>query len=190
MKKIVAKHPFASIGAFLLAIVFAPMLFLDFTEPEAKSKPGAVGHDNTQHPQLALVAQQRENLQRIPVAGQTGYSIVVAQDGSSYLEGPGGKKIRELLPPGESPAAIPVDIVKKLSVTPKQSLGQLIVCDKGVIDVPKDAIITFIGDDRVVTHSPNGVSVVYHVDGRIERREDFGRPGVASKTNNEKKGPL
>ena len=49
-------------------------------------------------------------------------------------------------------------------------MDQLIVCDKGVISVPQDAVITLIGEDRVVTHNPDGTSVVYFVNGRAETR--------------------
>ena len=105
---------------------------------------------------------------RIPVAGVDGYEIVVYKDGSSYIEGPEGKKTQLTAP------AIP-DIESKIerklqTIKPKRTaLGQLIVTDLGVVDVPNDAVITFIGRDKVVTHDQDGTSVTYYVNGRIER---------------------
>lgn len=105
---------------------------------------------------------------RIPVAGADGYEIVVYKDGSSYMEGPEGKKTQLTAP------AIP-DIESKVerkiqTIKPKKTaLGQLVVTDLGVVDVPKGAVITFIGRDKIVTHDQDGTSVTYYVNGRIER---------------------
>jgi hypothetical protein len=115
---------------------------------------------------------------RISVAGQPGYTIVVQPDGSSYLEGPDGKMVRQL---ADASPLIKDDVIDRISqklITPTEkrpSLGQLIVCDNGVVDVPTDAVITFIGTDRVVTHSPDGTSNIYYTSGKIETRGQIER---------------
>ncbi len=119
---------------------------------------------------------------RLPLVGQEGYSVVINRDGSSDLVGPDGAVVRRLAEPGPAP----VDESKLPALPepppPRRGLGQIIVCDKGVVDVPRDAVITFVGEDRVVTHAPNGTSVVYHVDGRIEYRDRPERRSPATST--------
>lgn len=106
------------------------------------------------------------------VAGNEGYAVVMNPDGSSYLEAPDGKRT-ELTKPGRpDDDAAEKAVTKKLEeVRPKKvGIGQLIVTDTGVVDIPKDAIVTFVGRDKVVTHEPDGTSNVYFVDGRVVRQ--------------------
>jgi hypothetical protein len=108
---------------------------------------------------------------RLKVAGQEGYYVVIEPDGSSVMEAPDGKKT--FLTGPVSKDELPEDaIVKKLEETsPKRvGLGQLVVTDTGIVDIPKDAVVTLIGRDKVVTHGPDGTSVVYFVDGRVVRQ--------------------
>ncbi len=61
---------------------------------------------------------------------------------------------------------------ERMSPPPRKTeVGQLVVCDKGVVDVPKGAIITLVAEDKVVTREADGSSTVYHTDGRVERRD-------------------
>jgi hypothetical protein len=106
---------------------------------------------------------------RMKVAGREGYWVVILQDGSSYLEGPDGKK--ETL--AEAGPALVTPKPKVTLPAPLKPVGQLVVCDDGVVDVPLGAVITLIGKDKVVTHTEDGSSVVYYTDGRVEQR---GRP--------------
>lgn len=113
-------------------------------------------------------------LRRLPVAGAEGYWIVVHQDGSSFLESPDGSQ-RQLTEPGDkNPETPEADLIAKRlekAETKRQGIGQLVVCDVGVVDVPKDAVITFVGRDKVVTLDPvGGSSIIYYTDGRVERR--------------------
>lgn len=105
---------------------------------------------------------------RLKVAGSDGYAVIVNPDGSSYLEAPDGRQT-ELAGPGQAEENTAKIIERKLSEPrpKKEGLGLLIVTDTGVVDVPKDAVITFVGRDKVVTHSPDGTSKVYFVDGRV-----------------------
>ena len=49
-------------------------------------------------------------------------------------------------------------------------LGQLVVCDTGVVAIPKNSVVTFIGRDKVVVLNPDGSSTVFNTDGRVEQR--------------------
>lgn len=106
---------------------------------------------------------------RLVVAGSDGYAVVMNPDGSSYLEAPDGKQT-QLTEPGrlEDDAAEKAVARKLEEVRPKkQGLGQLVVTDTGIVDIPRDAVVTLIGRDKVVTHEPDGTSRVYFVDGRV-----------------------
>lgn len=163
-----------------------------------------VGVDNTtpvedEKPELVepvtkgTVVEKREAVpvakdlpRRLPVAGLEGYFITVNPDGSSYMEEPGGKKT-PLADAGGPPTAEDV-VVKRASERiaklpqKRTGIGQLIVLDKGVIDVPKDAIITYTGPDKVVTHEADGSSTVYHVSGKVEHRERSVRVNIGDTT--------
>lgn len=116
---------------------------------------------------------------RTPIAGAPGYSVVVNPDGTSYLDGPEGRQ--ELV--DRTQAALPDErelnrrIGERLRrsskpvVSQKEGLGQLVVLDEGVVDIPKGLIITFTASDRLVVLNEDGASTVYHVNGKIERRE-------------------
>lgn len=105
---------------------------------------------------------------RMPVSGLPKHFIVVYLDGSSYLEYPDGRT-EKLTDPGTTP--VPEDpLARKPIPKPDPKLEKLIVLDKGVVNIPKDSIITFIGADRVITHDSSGSSTTYFVDGRIETR--------------------
>lgn len=105
---------------------------------------------------------------RMPVSGLPNHFIVVYLDGSSYLEYPDGRT-EKLTDPGTTPT--PEDPLARKSIPkPDPKLEKLIVLEKGVVNIPKNAIITFVGTDRVITHDATGSSVTYFVDGRIENR--------------------
>jgi hypothetical protein len=113
---------------------------------------------------------------RLPVAGARGWWAVLYEDGSSFLEGPDGQR-KQLTEPGPVPQPAAgaggngQGWSGKGPAGPARTPGRLIVCDDGVVDVPVDAVITFIGRDRVVTLDPHdGSSTIYHTDGRVERR--------------------
>lgn len=111
---------------------------------------------------------------RVPVSGAAGFFVVINPDGSSYMEAPDGKQTKLTDPdPATAPDDSVVDKVVGRMTTPlrKTEVGQLIVCDRGVVDVPKGAIITFVGTDKVVTHNPDGSSTAYFTDGRVVQRD-------------------
>lgn len=116
---------------------------------------------------------------RLTVAGSDGYAVVMNPDGSSYLEAPDGKRT-ELTGPGRAEDdAAEKAVTKKLEEARprKQGVGQLVVTDTGVVDIPRDAIVTLVGRDKVVTHEPDGTSRVYFVDGRVVRQARGERSG-------------
>jgi len=106
---------------------------------------------------------------RLPVAGSDGFYVVVMPDGSSYLESPTGQK-KKLADGGPDEDDVSARVERKVTAPPKKRRGpgQLVVTDSGVVEVPQDAIITLVGRDKVVTHAPDGTSVTYYVDGRVE----------------------
>lgn len=87
---------------------------------------------------------------RFAVAGEPGTAVVVAPDGGSFLENAEGSRIV-------------LDSAKADS--------QLIVLDRGIVKVPRDAIITHTGEDHLVVHSPEGGSTAYYTNGMIRTRE-------------------
>lgn len=114
---------------------------------------------------------------RRPIAGAPGQALVIAADGSSWLERDGQRTMLAPATPAPAPAvkAIP------LPPTDVEVPGQLIVLDKGVVQIPIGALITFLDDDHVVTHDPGGDTVAYWIDGRVDRRNRFPRPSVSLK---------
>ena len=113
---------------------------------------------------------------RMAIGGAPGYFVVVNPDGSSYMESPDGKRT-QLADADPTAKTVSDDAVKgvvdRMAAPPKKTeIGQLVVCDKGVVDVPKGAVITYVGDDKVVTVNPvDGSSVVYFTDGKVTRRD-------------------
>lgn len=88
---------------------------------------------------------------RLPVAGLPGFHVVVGE-GGVVLETPDGVR---------PPAALK-DV----------AAGRLFVVERGVVVVPDAAVVTYVGEDRVVTYdAADGTSAVYHVDGTVVRRE-------------------
>jgi hypothetical protein len=124
---------------------------------------------------------------RLRVSGSDGFWVVINPDGSGHLERPDGSRTPlavkgELGPP---PAEAVVRKIERRLMAHgrpaiKKEVGHLIVCDDGVVDVPKDAVITFVGRDKVVTHAADGSSVVYYTDGRVDRRDRSERDAPVS----------
>jgi len=162
-----------SIVSLVAGIATSIALVAVVTHPEPRPPAAA------QRSELPHVEQGTEPAaagpRRMPVAGAPGYWVVVNTDGSSYLEGPDGQRTALAAAGPSVPEQRVADaIAKRLAKTPekRKGLGQLVVCDSGVVDVPKDAIITFVGVDKVVTLDPNdGSSTAHYVDGRVQRRE-------------------
>lgn len=140
------------------------------TESKEKEEP-KVEPKLVPPPKKEVAPPPKAGPRRLKVAGQEGYFIVIEADGSSAMEAPDGTKT-VLTGPASKDEDTESAIVKKLEETrPKRAgLGQLVVTDTGIIDIPKDAVVTFIGRDKVVTHDPDGTSVVYFVDGRVVRQ--------------------
>jgi hypothetical protein len=142
--------------------------------PEAErpgaERPGAAGKDRNEEVKQPSRKQEAPT-RRVPVAGRKGHWVVFEPDGSSYLEAPDGTRTR-LASAAEGPPPPP----PPQRATPERRPGQLVVCDEGVVDVPKNAVITLVAADKVVTHEPDGSSVTYFTDGRVERRGRDRRP--------------
>lgn len=152
----------ALVGGIALAVHFAQP---DDAEQEVNAK------HNTEPP---AVANEGQVPRRIAVTGAPGFFVVIGPDGASYIESPDGarKKLADADRGPEKVSSEPVfsKVMKRLEQK-KAGLGQLVVCDEGVVDVPKGAIITFVGKDKVVTHNADGSSTVYFTDGRIVQRD-------------------
>lgn len=106
---------------------------------------------------------------KLPIAGSPGYHMVVNPDGSIHMVDPDGTK--KLLAGPVKPVEAIEKKLKDVIDTPepkKKGLGQLVVCDRGVIDIPTDVIVTFVGEDRVTTLNTDGTSTTYFVDGHSE----------------------
>ncbi len=117
-------------------------------------------------------------MRRLPVAGTSGYTVILRPDGFSELEAPDGTRTL-LTEASHSTATDSIDLARitarlNRKVPRRAEDGQLIVLEKGVVDVPKEAMIVYIGPDYLVTRDEAGDSIAYHVDGRVERRA---RPG-------------
>lgn len=114
---------------------------------------------------------------RMPLAGMPGYTVVVMPDGASYLEDPAGRRTRladaEDGPADGAPGPAVDRLASRLSRRAERKLedGVLVVLDRGVVDIPKDAIITFQGADYLVIRDGAGGFWTYHADGRVARRE-------------------
>lgn len=125
--------------------------------------------------EIKLAQQTR----RVPVTGASGFFIIIEPDGSTFMEDADGKRTQLTnADPKEAPNIDDTvsSIMNRIDAVPKKTaIGELIVCDKGIVDVPKGSIITFIGPDKVVTHSNDGASVTYFTDGRIVRRSRLER---------------
>lgn len=110
---------------------------------------------------------------RVPIAGAAEHSIVIYPDGSSYLEGPEGLRKQLSGPTSGDAQTVADEIARRLDKAPpkKQGLRQLVVCERGAVNLPDDAVITFVGSDCVVAINPkSGIAAVYYIDGRIEQR--------------------
>lgn len=114
---------------------------------------------------------------RLPIAGAEGYFVVIHPDGTSFLETP-DNQMQPLVDAATARMPIDRDLEARLRlrlneiIRPKRSgLGQLIVLEHGVVDVPQDAVITYQGKDRLVVLNGDGTSTVYHADGKVETRE-------------------
>jgi hypothetical protein len=155
----------AALALFTAAVGSALFLLpADEAPPRGKAAPAE-----------AKVEAAPDGPRRLPVAGREGSFLVVEADGSSYLEEPGGR--RTMLAEAATDAAAG-DVVRKVverAKAPRREPGQLVVLDRGVVDVPKDAVITFVGRDRVVALDTDGSASVYHADGRVEHESRPGR---------------
>jgi uncharacterized protein YjdB len=123
---------------------------------------------------------------QLPVAGAPGFFVVLKRDGSSELLDPEGKRT-PLAAPGKMLDKDVTQIQKAVAAqlnkpAKKVAVGQLVVLEKGVVDVPKDAIITYLDTDRLITLATDGSSTVYKVDGSVETRERPGRPVLETET--------
>lgn len=145
----------------------------DSGSPPVGSKDGPIPIAKNEPPPVAAKPVEPPappGPKRMPVGGQEGFFVVINLDGSSYLEAPDGTKTKlaeagpVLIPPREVVVGPP----------PRKPIGQLVVCDAGVVDVPRDAVITLIGKDKVVTHDESGATT-YYTDGRVERRSRLDR---------------
>lgn len=138
-------------------------------------------------------------MRRVAVSGVEGYHVTLLPDGTSWLEGPDGKK-RQLVdaafvgssstpPPGEVSIRVLRPGAEVLESLPGKGRGpgQLIVLDEGVVDVPRDAQITLVEKNRLVVATGDGSSIVYHADGRVESRQRLKdvRPRSATRATQE-----
>ena len=131
--------------------------------------PGATGRVGSPSP-----------LKKVPVGGAAGYHVVLAPDGTGYLEGPDGARQPLPQPPvlPEAPAlekrvAAAVDSGKPSGPVKTENLYFL---TQGVVAVPPGGIVTFVGKDHVVVLEDAG-TVVYYADGRgKEIRERRAKP--------------
>ncbi len=98
--------------------------------------------------------------------------FVVIENGQSYIEYPGGTK-RLLLSPSPKLSEDKVNeaVNKVVPSTTPPGEGQLVVCEGGVIEVPKDAVITLIAATKVVVQRADGSSATHYLDGKVEVRE-------------------
>lgn len=130
--------------------------------------------------------------QRFPVSGAAGFFVILNADGSSSLEDPSGKIVKLADANKQTPetelASRLLANVKNPRPDTKTAVGQLIVLEEGVVDVPKDALITFMDKDKLVVLATDGTSTVYHVDGRVERRERKPK-AIPAATNTKGVGP-
>lgn len=159
-------------------VVVAVGLGLALSSPQQEKGREEEVKDRPQDTEVKVPAEG-EKPKRLAVANAPGYFVVIEPDGSSYMETPDGKRTKLTGPTPKFDAVIKA--VTSPRATPmKKEVGQLVVCDSGVVDVPRDAVITFIGPDKVVTLDPaDGSSSAYYTDGRIVRidRESRGRMG-------------
>jgi hypothetical protein len=96
---------------------------------------------------------------RLPIAGSPGKWLLVRADNSSAIVDEQGNVTEindsELVQNGKLLAVI--------------GDKQVVVTPSGLVAVPKNAIVTFVGKDRVVTHRDNCESVVYTTDGKTQK---------------------
>jgi hypothetical protein len=121
----------------------------------------------------AAVLPPEPAARRFAVGGAEGFAVVVAPDGSSRLEAPDGSKVELTTaePVVATPAAERVikQVVSRLETpTPGALAGQLLVLDRGVVTVPRGAVITYMGADRVIVHEDDNTSTIYYISGAIE----------------------
>ena len=105
-----------------------------------------------------------------PVSGALGYFVVTLADGSSYLEGPDGKRqpLTRAVPVIDAPG-LEKKVTDKVAGPAKAPADvkpdSLYFLEKGVVAVPPGGIVTFVGKDHVVVLEDAG-TVVYYADGR------------------------
>ena len=116
-------------------------------------------------------------VRRLPVAGAAGYYVVIRPDGTSELHTPEGVQplvdaTTAALPSEDELARRLAEAEARRAARPqvKKALGQVVVLDQGVVDLPADAALVFAGPDKAVALLPDGTSAVYHADGRVEPR--------------------
>lgn len=158
---------FVVLAIGMLACAASLLVFLSLSAATTPETPPEA--PTPQAPAIAPAEpkQKEEWPRRYPVAGRVGYHVVIEKDGSSVLETPEG--VRTKL--SEAEARLPEPKPEPERKLPARPPGQLVVCERGVVDVPQGAVITLVADDKVVTHEPDGTSVTYFVDGRVVRRD-------------------
>lgn len=109
-------------------------------------------------PEVAEVSPRR-----LPIGG-TGNYMAIEPDGSAYLVSSDGTRSQVMNP---TPRPIPPTVTGRATM-PQRIIGQIIVCDTGLVDVPKNAIVTYVGRDRVTILNDDGSSTTYFVDGHSE----------------------
>ncbi len=164
-------------SVLLFGVVIAISIAVIVLVPRTRVVPEPVVQEEAPVPVVphAVATPTPVQPQRFPVSGAAGFFVILNADGSSSLEDPSGKVIKladanKQTPETELASRL---LANALSSKPdvKTAVGQLIVLEQGVVDVPKDALITFMDKDKLVVMATDGISTVYHVDGRVERRE-------------------
>lgn len=174
-------------GLLLVACLLAGLLTDEQpVDPEEPVSPAPTGEPpvSVPTPRPPTPPVKRDWPRRYAVSGAAGFFVVINQDGSSYMEKPDGSR-QQLAEAGSmdqgvrAEAAVTRALERAQQAPAKATVGQLVVCDTGVVDVPMDAVITFVGSDKVVTLNQDGSSTAYYTSGRIEQRDrQTRRPGL------------
>lgn len=112
---------------------------------------------------------------RMPIAGAAGFQLVIEADGSVHVHGLDGRRTLLDAVQEAEPVLVPTVVGPPSVPAQKKEIGRLVVLDLGVVDVPIDAVITYLGEDRAVICHGDGSATVYHIDGRVEHRERVDR---------------